>query len=187
MEKRIQVAMSSPSLFKIVITGPEATGKSTLAAQLAEHYHTVFVPEYARSYIESLNRPYIFSDVEHIARRQVQEYESFGHKASTILFLDTYLIITKVWFDVVYKKCPDWVIEAIKRSDIDLFLLCQTDLPWTPDNVRENGGEKREQLFRTYQTELEYFGFTYGIVEGSENDRLKKAISIIEDRLGTIN
>jgi NadR type nicotinamide-nucleotide adenylyltransferase len=177
----------SHSPLKIVITGPEATGKTTLAAQLAAHYRTVFVPEYAREYIEQLNRPYVFEDLEHIARRQIKEVEIFENQANRILFLDTYLIITKVWFDIVYKKCPFWVVEAIKRSDIDLFLLCQSDLPWTPDSVRENGGEMREKLFQIYKTELEHFGFNYGIVEGFEKVRLEKAIDLIDDKLNKIN
>ena len=106
--------------------------------------------------------------------------------ANNILFLDTYLIITKVWFNVVYKKTPKWLDRSIRNSNIDLFLLCNTDVPWIPDLIRENGGEMREYLFNTYQNELEYYGFNYQIVKGSEEKRLVNAITLVDDYLGSI-
>jgi NadR type nicotinamide-nucleotide adenylyltransferase len=170
-------------ILKIVITGPESTGKSTLSEQLAKHFNTIFVPEYARDYITQLDRSYVFEDVEYIARKQVEEVKEFECQANRILFLDTYLIITKVWFEEVYQQCPVWLHKAIKESDIDLFLLCKTDLPWIQDNVRENGGKKREYLFQVYVDELRYYGFPYRMVEGFNETRLKNAISIIDELL----
>jgi NadR type nicotinamide-nucleotide adenylyltransferase len=171
---------------KVVITGPESTGKSTLTEFLANHYNTVFVPEYARTYIENLSRPYQFSDVEHIANKQIEDVSTFTPLANKILFIDTYLIITKVWFDVVYKKGPEWLDKSIRNSKIDLFLLCNTDIPWTPDPVRENGGEMREFLFQAYQKELEHYGFNYRIVGGLGNKRQQEAITIVDEFLNTI-
>jgi len=168
-------------VIKVVITGPESTGKSTLCEQLARHYETIFIPEYARYYVENLGRSYTFEDVEHVARTQINEIKKYERIANKILFLDTYLIITKVWFDVVYKKCPAWVVNAIKQTDIDLFLLCDTDIPWKPDGVRENGGEMREKLFNIYQHELEEFGFLYSVLKGEGEKRLENAISVIDD------
>jgi len=175
MEKGLQ-----KDILKIVITGPESTGKSTLSEQLAKHYHTVYIPEYARSYVENLNRPYTFEDVEHIAKQQVEDAKAYELKANKLLFLDTYLIITKVWFDVVYQHCPEWIIDAIRQSDIDLFLLCSTDLPWEADKVRENGGEMREELHHIYQQELENFKLSYAMVGGMGNQRLTNAVAIID-------
>jgi NadR type nicotinamide-nucleotide adenylyltransferase len=176
MEKRLQ----KDSILKIVITGPESTGKSTLSEQLAKHYNTVFIPEYARSYVENLNRPYTYADVEHIAHQQVEDIQVYERKANKILFLDTYLIITKVWFEVVFQRCPEWVIGAIHQSHIDLFLLCSTDLPWEPDNVRENGGEMREKLYHIYKQELEKFNFTVEVIGGIGNQRLANAVNAID-------
>jgi len=165
---------------KVVITGPESTGKSTLAEQLASHYKTVFVPEYARTYVEKLERPYVYKDLEYIAKRQIEDLEKYKPLANNILFLDTFLIITKVWFNIVYKKQPEWLDKSIRKCNIDLFLLCNTDLPWEPDLVRENGGEMREKLFLLYQKELEHYGLNYRIVEGFGEDRVSNSIAFVD-------
>jgi len=183
MEKGSQ----SSKILKIVVTGPESTGKSTLSEQLAKHYHTVFIPEYARTYVENLGRPYAFADVEKIAYRQIEEVKEFAIKANGLLFLDTFLIITKVWFDVVYQKCPEWLIKAIRHCDIDLFLLCTTDLPWEPDDVRENGGEMREKLFKIYQQELINFNLPYAIIEGKGAKRLENAVRLINEYINKLS
>src|SRR4030042_3934614 len=135
----------SDKIKNIVITGPECTGKSSLAMDLAEYYNTVYIPEYARTYVENLGRPYQYSDLEIIAHNQVEELEENKSNANKLLIIDTYLIITKVWFDVVYKRCPEWINERLLLHEIDLFLVCNTDIPWKPDSVRENGGEMREK------------------------------------------
>jgi NadR type nicotinamide-nucleotide adenylyltransferase len=168
-------------LRNIVITGPECTGKSTLAIDLARRYNTEYIPEYARIYIENLNRPYNYGDLELIAQRQINDFKEYQKKANRILFLDTYLIITKVWFDVVYNRCPAWIIQELQQHEIDLFLVCDTDIPWIPDNVRENGGEMREKLKSIYISEIEKFGYKYHLISGSGNQRLASAIDIIDN------
>ncbi len=167
-------------LKRIVISGPESTGKTELSVALAKAIGTICVPEYARSYIERLDRPYTFHDVEMIARVQAAMETEFAENASNgILFFDTWFIITKVWFDVVYGHCPQWIIDHISSSEIDLFLVCSTDLPWVADRVRENGGERREGLFRQYCSEILSFGFKYEIVEGVGEERLQNALEIL--------
>jgi NadR type nicotinamide-nucleotide adenylyltransferase len=169
---------------KIVITGPESTGKSTLTKELAQHYHTVSIPEYARYFVENLKRPYQYADIEHIARMQIEELKQFQAQANNYLFLDTYLIITKVWFDFAFGKAPHWLIQHLKKNEIDLFLLCSPDLPWIPDSVRENGGEMRMKLFDIYKNELEDFGFNYKIIEGFDETRKSNAINAIDSFFG---
>lgn len=183
MEKSIKtVRMGRENcLRRIVVTGPESTGKTELSEALSLQLNAVLIPEYARSYVENLGRPYVYTDLEIIARYQMAEetriVESAGNR---ILLMDTWLIITKVWFEVVFGSAPAWVEQYIKSASIDLFLVCKPDLPWIADAVRENGGEMRIKLFDRYCTEIEKFGFRYGIVEGFGEERLQNALKIIE-------
>ena len=137
------------SLIRIVITGPESTGKTLLSKQLAEHFKTDWIPEYAREYVENLDRAYTFEDVEKIAKKQIETDKQIFKKTNDLVFIDTWLIITKVWFTEVYKNVPDWIHEHIISSKIDLFLLCKPDIEWAEDPLRENKN-KRDYLFQKY-------------------------------------
>ncbi|MDA3779506.1 MAG: ATP-binding protein [Bacteroidales bacterium] len=172
---------------KIVLIGAESTGKTELAKFLAEYFNTSWVPEYAREYIENLMHRYTYDDVIYIARKQVELEKEYLKKTNSILFYDTFLIITKVWLEVVYGKCPDWIIDNINESKIDLFLLCNNDIPWINDSVRENGGEMRDKLFNIYRKELEYFNFNFEIISGIDNERKHNAIRIIENKFYNYN
>ncbi len=167
--------------FKIVITGAESTGKSTLAQSLARQFNATYIPELAREYVENLNRKYTYADVEQIALKQIEATNNIQYKSPMVIF-DTWLIITKVWFDFVYGKHPEWLDNELLKSDIDLFLLCDTDLPWVEDPVRENGGENREKLHRIYIEELEKHSFNYEIISGFDEQRLENAVKLIEDQ-----
>lgn len=182
MEKGFSNTINRKPL-RIVITGPESTGKSMLAESLARYYHTVFVPEYARAYVENLGRPYNYTDLEHIAKQQLLDVDKYSPLANRILFFDTFLIITKVWFNVVYHQMPSWLDATIRKSEIDLFLLCNTEVPWQPDPVRENGGVMRETLFQQYKDELEHYGFKYRIVTGLGENRTANAIAFVDEVL----
>jgi len=166
----------------IVVIGPESTGKTTLARQLAEYYSTLWLPEYAREYVENLNRAYNFEDVVLIAKNQIvlkkQIQKQLGVRK--YIFYDTDLIITKVWFDVVYNRVPDWLDIEIRNQNIDLYLLCDTDIEWQPDAVRENGGESRIQLFNIYKNEIEKLNIPYVTVSGKNQERVLNAINFIE-------
>jgi len=109
--------------FTIVITGAESTGKSTLTENLAKHFDTEFIPEFARDYIEKLPHNYTFNDVEIIAKKQKEQFESVRSKNIQIIFIDTWLIITKIWFETVFYKKPAWIDREIAQSNIDLFLV----------------------------------------------------------------
>jgi NadR type nicotinamide-nucleotide adenylyltransferase len=170
---------------KIAITGPESTGKTQLVKQLAAFFNTVFVPEYARTYVEKLKRPYNYIDVLHIARKQIELEEEQESKARGYLFLDTELIITKVWLDVAYGYCPEWIDSAIRQSNIDLYLLCNLDIPWVEDSVRENGGDMRKKLFQIYEQLLRDYKLKYMVIAGTGGLRLHNAISAIHQFCST--
>lgn len=166
---------------RIVITGPESTGKTTLAKQLAELYNGRYIPEFAREYVEKLPHRYTFADVEAIANTQIDQYLSTKSGSEQIFFFDTWLIITKVWFNWVFGRTPEWLEDKILESPIDLFLLCRPDLPWEADAVRENGGENRLKLYDQYRNELNHYGFKYVEIGGSGEVRLQSAIDAINN------
>lgn len=169
-------------MIKVVISGPESSGKSTLTMELSKHFSVPAVPEYARDYVVRLKRLYTFADVETIARRQIALYwmQERKSKDGDIIFFDTFLIITKVWFQQVYHCCPVWLHQAIIQLKPDLVLLCQPDIAWVADGVRENPN-RREYLLECYQNELEYYGFRYTLINGFGPQRLSNAIRMVNE------
>ena len=156
------------STLKVAIVGPESTGKTTLARYLANRYNGLFVPEYAREYMENLHRPYTYEDVETIARQQIEQISIVNcqlpnKKTSGLVFFDTELIITKVWFEHKYNKCPEWLLEALHRYPMDVYLLCYPDIEWVPDPVRENP-DIRLELFHRYEAEIQALNIPYYII-----------------------
>ncbi len=158
-----------------VIIGPESTGKTTLCKQLAEHFKGIWIPEYARFYVEQIKRPYTYDDVIHIAQKQIETEESIKVNPTDYLFFDTDLIITKVWLLHVYKQCPEWIDVFLKNAYRKSYFICYPDLPWEFDPVRENP-HLREYLFNWYKKELIYYGFNYFIINGTEQQRLNNAL-----------
>jgi len=169
-------------LIKIVITGAESTGKSTLSEVLAIHFKAERIPEFSRAFIENLNRDYDYSDVEIIARQQIVDEQNIDPEIS-LIFFDTWLIITLVWFEFVYGKSPVWLHEYILQSKIDLLLVCDIDIPWVPDAVRENGGENRSILQKIYLDKIREYGFPFHIVSGFGDERKQNAIDIVDQYL----
>ncbi len=162
-------------MFKVVVTGPESTGKTEICKFLAAAFQTEFIPEYAREYIDSLNRPYDFEDVVKIARRQVEQLQQYKDSKLPILFVDTFLIITKVWFREVYGIIPEWIDQCLADAGIDLFLLCYHDIEWIPDPLRENPGRRRAFLYASYLKEIKVLGRPWEVVRGSGQERFVNA------------
>ena len=169
---------------KVVLTGPESVGKSTLTKHLALHYNGEYVEEFARKYVEELNRPYTYQDVETIVKQQLKEYDGL-QKQEGLCFFDTFLIISKIWFLHVYDRLPDWFEEEFGKRPVDLYLLCKDDLEWEQDGVRENKNI-RSLLFEKYKQQLENYGCCYAIVEGKGEERLNNAIKVIDKKYKTL-
>jgi NadR type nicotinamide-nucleotide adenylyltransferase len=161
------------AMFKVGIIGPEASGKSTLAQYLAKRYKGMYIPEYARSYVEAKGTTEITWDelclIAHHQIEQLQQLEQDHAQSDEVVFFDTELIITKVWFDEAFGRVPEWLNEAITRYPMDVYLLTCPDLPWTQDGARYNGSdEQRQRLFERYRTEIEALGIPYYVIEHKE-------------------
>lgn len=167
----------------VVLSGAESTGKSVLTEALARYYQAPFVPEFARYYLRNINQYYEIHDVNAIALMQKTQMQAALKLKSEVVFFDTWLIITQIWFEMVYNMVPDWIPEMIKKTPIDLFLLCDTDIPWEPDPLRENGGEMRTKLSEIYQATIEAYGFPCKVVKGHDEIRTKNAIDLINNFL----
>jgi NadR type nicotinamide-nucleotide adenylyltransferase len=169
---------------KVVVIGPESTGKSTLCEQLANYYNTSWVPEYAREYLLQHGTQYTYDELLTIAQRQVALEESHIAKAigSKVLFIDTDQYVMKVWCEFVFGKCHPWILEQITKRNYDLYLLCNIDLPWVEDILREYPDlAPRQQLYNIYKSILSNQSVPWVEISGNYDERFQKAIHAVND------
>ena len=167
---------------KIVIIGPESTGKSVLSEQLAEYYKTIWCPEFARDYLIQLNRPYTFEDLLNIAQGQLELEDTLLASAKNgFYFIDTDMYVMKVWCEVAFEQCHTWILKQIAQRNYDLHLLCDVDLPWKKDELREYPDlEFRKKLFKVYKDLLINNGTNWSVISGTDSERLQTAVGIID-------
>lgn len=181
---------------KIVVIGPESTGKSTLCAALSAYYQTIWTPEYARDYLSKHGTGYTFDDLLSIAKGQIQNEEEAiasinkkmvdhpTQKVSNKLIVDTDMYVMKVWCEYVFNNCHHYILEQINQRSYDLYLLCDIDLPWTADEMREYPEEgPRIELFTIYKELLINQKTPWGIISGMGEARTKNAIKLIDQCL----
>ncbi|SEK79919.1 nicotinamide-nucleotide adenylyltransferase, NadR type [Chitinophaga rupis] len=168
-------------MHKIVVLGPESTGKSTLSQKLAAHYNTVWTPEYAREYIENLPRSYEQHDLLAIARGQLQLEDEKAQQASELLICDTDLYVIKVWSEHKYGQCDPQILEQIASRRYDLYLLTYIDIPWENDPQREYPDpQMREYFYRIYRDIVMNSGVPWADIRGSYAEREAKAIAAVD-------
>ena len=170
-----------PQPKKIVVTGPESTGKSTLCEQLAKKYNTIWVPEYAREYLLKLGRPYTYDDLLIIAKGQLEQEDRItASSKSPMVFIDTDMYVMKVWCEYVFGKCHSFILDEIVKRKYDTYLLCNTDLPWVADELREYPDlESRERLYHMYKDLMINQPTPWFEISGNYEQRLSNAISIV--------
>ncbi len=179
-------------LKKIVVIGPESTGKSTLCRQLAEHFETVWCPEYAREYLLTNGKDYSYTDLLAIAKGQIAGEENWAEllekRAAPLLeqdydipyFIDTNMVVMKVWAEFVFNKCHPYIEEQLAKRKYDHYLLCEPDLEWEKDELREYPDlETREKLFFIYKNYLEQQSIPWTLIKGKNEDRIHSAIRTV--------
>ncbi|OWP61411.1 ATPase [Hymenobacter amundsenii] len=165
-------------MLRVALTGPESTGKTTLSSLLADHYHTVWVPEYARAYLTERGPQYALSDLEEMARGQLAAEEAAIREAARrgrpVVFCDTDLLVIKIWSEHSFGYCPDWILRRIEQQRYDLVLLLNVDMPWQPDPLREHP-HHRAHFYALYQRELHGQLSNFAEISGPPAERLEQA------------
>ncbi|SEL59734.1 AAA family ATPase [Parapedobacter koreensis] len=173
----------SGQLIKIAVVGPESTGKSTIAEQLARYYGTVCVPEYAREYCKYLNREYTLQDELNMFYGQLALERSLVPLAqNNLLVCDTMILTIKVWCDHLFDYTPDAVLEALQTMQYDYYLLMDIDLPWVDDPLRDFPN-LRKHFMEVWHTELQAIHANYVVVSGLGVDRFANALAAINHYL----
>lgn len=182
MEKTLK--QTNRNIVKIVLFGPESTGKTTLAKQLARHYNTVWVPEYAREYLQNKwnneRKTCENSDLLPIAYGQIELENKLAEKADKVLICDTDLLETKVYSEEFYGGFVDIELEkAAKQNSYDLYLLTYIDTPWEEDDLRDKPNERLE-MFTAFEQALKKYNRPYILLTGSKKSRFDFAIEEID-------
>lgn len=166
--------------YKVVISGPESVGKSTLTKYLSEYFKSPYITELARDYLKDIGTNYKYEDIEKIARLHIETEKEILQNSPEIIFYDTDLINIKVWFLDVYKRCPDWILNHLLMYKPDMHLLCYPDLAWEYDPLRENP-YRRDYFFNIYKSEIEKLNINYKIISGQNQKRFDIAIDTIKE------
>ena len=180
LEKENRAKVYRLSIKKIVVIGPESTGKSSLSQALALHLNTVWVPEYARTYLEALNQPYQESDLLNIAKGQLQAEDQLQAQANRFLICDTDLYVIKVWSEHSYQRCSQWVLQQIAIRSYDLYLLSDIDIPWTSDPLREHPEiTMRNYFYQVYLDIVQNSGVPFQLIHGNHEKRRTMSLNAI--------
>lgn len=179
--------MSKNKCIRIVLIGPESTGKTSLANHLAEHYKTKYVPEFARGYLQRKwndnNEVCGLDDLPIIVNGQKNLEKKLIKSATNVIFCVTNVVVTQIWSQTLFNGyCSPEILKAAKKSNYDFYLLTNIDVPWQKDDLRDRPNDRKKML-KIFQKTLETYNFPYKLISGDINSRLKSSIEIIDRRI----
>ncbi|NBS19276.1 MAG: AAA family ATPase [Flavobacteriia bacterium] len=182
MEKNLRQVC--PSLHRVVLYGPESTGKTTLARQLAAHYKTQWVEEFARDYLqkkwEQQQAVCTLEDLPVIVAGQLERENQKAANAKRFLFCDTNVLVTRVWSETHFEGyCDPQIVAYSQKLKYDLYLLTGIDVPWEKDDLRDRPND-RERMFEYFKNILEQLHKRYVILEGIQSERFEIAKKVID-------
>src|SRR5699024_2120395 len=185
MEKELE--QRNFNIKRVVLYGPESTGKTTLAKQLAAHYNTNWVPEYMRTFLEKKTlipgeEIVAYKELEIIARGQIKAENTLSKTANKFLFCDTNLLELQVYAEHYFEKCPKAITTYARKNKYDLYILTYIDVPWQADVMRDRP-ENRKEMFALFEQKLKENNLPYITVKGNERERLEQAVSYIDEHL----
>ena len=163
----------------IVITGSESSGKTTLFKELKSLTGFSFLPEFSRSYINQINRPYDYNDILEIAKLYEKELE-IASKNELSIISDTDLLTLLIWCEYKYDKCHSFIKESLTKNPPDFYLLCSPNIPWEFDSQRENPNN-RVELFNIHLKKIIELGIDFEIIEGNSSKRLIQTKNILQN------
>lgn len=164
-------------MIRIAFTGPESSGKTTLAKAVSTEMQGTYVAEYARTYLEEYGPEYEVEDLDSMVQGHL---ESIQNTKSPLQLVDSDFVVFQVWSEYKYDAASPLIYRLVSENWFDLHVLCAPDIPWEPDVLRENPND-RDELFLRYVTLLEKFRKPYIIVEGAHEKRVKKAVAAIQE------
>lgn len=168
---------------RVCVFGPESTGKSTLAKNLAKHFGTVFVPEYARVFLESRHNNLELDEFKFYARGQIASEDALARSANRVLFCDTDALTTLMWSDWLFQHRDAWIEALASLRQYDLYLLADVDVPWVADDQRYFP-EERRKFFDYCAQQLRAYGRDFVVVKGDWEQRFNTAKDAVEQVLG---
>jgi HTH-type transcriptional regulator, transcriptional repressor of NAD biosynthesis genes len=164
---------------RIVVFGPESTGKTTLAKRLAAHYRTVWVPEWARGHLDPNGGACTLGDIAHIALGQAASEDTLARQAKRVLICDTDTLTTTIWSDVYFHQVEPWIAQMARERHHDLYLLCDIDVPWVDDRQRDMP-HRREEFRERCRRALEEHDRPYVLISGDWEQRFQSAVAAID-------
>lgn len=174
-------------MLRVVITGAESTGKSTLTKELADYFKAPFTEEFVRSYVNRVQRSLEASDLNAIFQGQYSIEQAGCTNKPPLVFHDTNLLSNLIYADYYFKQIPDRLKLEILNQNYGLYLLCDTDIPWEADGLQRESSDLRSKLQKVFIEELAKRKIKPVLISGTKKERLEIAIQAVQKMLSSKN